>query len=54
MRIRWKYIRGTVGVLLVLMLLGALAYGVVHTTRDRDTGSVSGTGLAGTYLVSTS
>lgn len=50
MRIRWKYIRGTVGVLLVLLLLGALAYGVVHTARDRDTGSVSGDAIACTEI----
>ncbi|WP_147513305.1 hypothetical protein [Actinomyces polynesiensis] len=50
MRIRWKYIRRTVGVLLLLLLLGALVYGVVRTVRDRDTGSVSGDATACTEI----
>lgn len=50
MRIRWRYIRRTVGVLLVLMLLGALIYGVALTVRDRDTGPASGDALACTEI----
>jgi len=37
-------------VLLVLMLLGALVYGVVHTVRDRDTGPGSGNALVCTAI----
>ena len=33
-RVRWRSVRATVGVLLLLLLVGAVVYGVVHTLGE--------------------
>lgn len=48
MRIRWRYIRRTVGVVLLLILIGAVIYGVVNTVQDsRHSGTGAGTAAVG-------